>query len=94
VFSFSKHRSARTACLFSTCLQGGNTVTKYLLYWHYSSEYKEVGYLKSFQEMLDNIFRPMFEATIDPSSHPEVAKVLSQVSYNHAIDSSFQLHDS
>jgi len=33
----------------------------------------------SFKEMIDNIFRPLFEATIDPSSHPELHLFLKLV---------------
>lgn len=43
------------------------------------SIYKENNRLKSFQNMLDNIFNPIFEATVDPSSHPEVSRLLQQV---------------
>jgi hypothetical protein len=30
-------------------------------------------------QMLENIFLPLFEATIDPSSHPQLHCFLSQV---------------
>lgn len=43
------------------------------------STYKELKHVNSFQDMLDNIFNPMFEATIDPSSHPQVWRLLQQV---------------
>lgn len=43
------------------------------------SSYKENKRLNSFQDMLDNIFNPIFEATVDPSSHPEVYRLLQQV---------------
>lgn len=43
------------------------------------STYKERGFLDSFQDMLDNIFNPIFEATVDPSSHPQVSRLLQQV---------------
>ena len=41
--------------------------------------YKKMGMLGNFQEMLDNIFLPLFEVTLDPSSHPEVDCFLKQV---------------
>lgn len=34
---------------------------------------------KNFEEVLDNIFRPLFEVTNDPNSHPELHKFLRQV---------------
>eukprot|EP00172_Hildenbrandia_rubra_P004029 Plantae.Rhodophyta-Hildenbrandia_rubra.ctg7416.p1 GENE.Plantae.Rhodophyta-Hildenbrandia_rubra.ctg7416~~Plantae.Rhodophyta-Hildenbrandia_rubra.ctg7416.p1 ORF type:complete len:723 (+),score=113.73 Plantae.Rhodophyta-Hildenbrandia_rubra.ctg7416:1039-3207(+) len=41
--------------------------------------YKKRNILSTFQEMLDNIFNPLFEATINPKSHPEVFRLLQQV---------------
>ncbi|KAK4534250.1 hypothetical protein CDCA_CDCA01G0275 [Cyanidium caldarium] len=41
--------------------------------------YFQAGLLQSFQEMLDNIFLPLFEVTQDPQSHPELHTVLQQV---------------
>ena len=34
--------------------------------------YKDQGLLANFQEMLDNIFVPLFEVTVDPNSHPHL----------------------
>ena len=39
--------------------------------------------LKNFEEFLDNIFRPLFEVSIDPQSHPELHQFLKQVSEAH-----------
>lgn len=36
--------------------------------------------LANFQEMLENIFMPLFEATINPRSHPELHLFLEHVS--------------
>jgi len=41
--------------------------------------YKRAGTLENFQQMLDNIFTPLFAATVDPSSHPQVHAMLRQV---------------
>lgn len=41
--------------------------------------YYQAGLLDSFQEMLDNIFLPLFEVTQDPATHPELHTVLQQV---------------
>ena len=38
--------------------------------------YKETGTLCNFQEMLDNLFAPLFEVTVDPSSHPQLHQFL------------------
>ncbi|GAB4833967.1 hypothetical protein Ancab_032217 [Ancistrocladus abbreviatus] len=41
--------------------------------------YKEMGIATSFQNMLDNIFIPLFEVTVDPDSHPHLHLFLKQV---------------
>lgn len=42
--------------------------------------YKQMGIVKSFQNILDNVFIPLFETTIDPNSHPQLHVFLMQVS--------------
>ncbi|KAH9616039.1 hypothetical protein KSS87_022146 [Heliosperma pusillum] len=41
--------------------------------------YKEMGIVTSFQNLLDNIFLPLFEVTVDPDSHPHLHLFLKQV---------------
>jgi hypothetical protein len=41
--------------------------------------YKEMGIVTSFQNLLDNIFLPLFEVTIDPTSYPQLHVFLKQV---------------
>ncbi|XP_074568208.1 putative AMP deaminase isoform X2 [Curcuma longa] len=41
--------------------------------------YKEMGIVNSFQTLLDNIFLPLFEVTVDPDSHPQLHVFLKQV---------------
>ncbi|KAK7390358.1 hypothetical protein VNO78_25663 [Psophocarpus tetragonolobus] len=41
--------------------------------------YKEMGIVTSFQNMLDNIFIPLFEVTVDPDSHPQLHVFLKKV---------------
>ncbi|KAL8154253.1 hypothetical protein V2J09_012013 [Rumex salicifolius] len=41
--------------------------------------YKQMGIVTSFQNMLDNIFLPLFEVTVDPDSHPHLHLFLNQV---------------
>ncbi|CAO2820128.1 unnamed protein product [Amaranthus hypochondriacus] len=41
--------------------------------------YKGMGIVTSFQNMLDNIFLPLFEVTVDPDSHPHLHLFLKQV---------------
>ncbi|OMO51645.1 hypothetical protein CCACVL1_29661 [Corchorus capsularis] len=41
--------------------------------------YKQMGIVKSFQSILDNVFIPLFEVTIDPNSHPQLHVFLMMV---------------
>ncbi|KAK6160032.1 hypothetical protein DH2020_003413 [Rehmannia glutinosa] len=41
--------------------------------------YRSMGTVTSFQNILDNIFIPLFEATVDPNSHPHLHLFLLQV---------------
>ncbi|KAL4199953.1 hypothetical protein AMTRI_Chr03g53920 [Amborella trichopoda] len=41
--------------------------------------YKDMGIVTSFQNILDNVFIPLFEVTVNPSSHPELHVFLRQV---------------
>eukprot|EP00892_Ulva_mutabilis_P012568 jgi/Ulvmu1/9684/UM055_0022.1 len=41
--------------------------------------YKAQGLLENFEQMLDNLFRPLFEVTADPSTHPQLHVFLQQV---------------
>ena len=40
--------------------------------------YRDQGIIESFEAMLENIFLPLFEATVDPESHPQLHVFLSQ----------------
>lgn len=42
--------------------------------------YKNMGTVTSFQNILDNVFIPLFEVTVDPNSHPQLHLFLMQVS--------------
>lgn len=41
--------------------------------------YKAQGLLDNFEQMLTNLFQPLFEVTADPSSHPQLHIFLQQV---------------
>ncbi|XP_022775981.1 probable AMP deaminase isoform X2 [Durio zibethinus] len=41
--------------------------------------YKQMGIVKSFQNILDNVFFPLFEVTVDPNSHPQLHVFLMMV---------------
>lgn len=43
------------------------------------STHMHQGIIENFEQMLENIFMPLFEATIDPESHPQLHVFLSQV---------------
>jgi AMP deaminase len=48
--------------------------------------YHKNGTIRNFQEMLENIFMPLFEVTLDPSSNPELAEFLQHVSGFDTVD--------
>ncbi|XGW03236.1 hypothetical protein V3C99_014882 [Haemonchus contortus] len=48
--------------------------------------YKSRNMVKNFDELLDNVFTPLFEATNDPSSHPDLYRFLQQVSGIDSVD--------
>ena len=45
--------------------------------------YKEQGIIENFEQLLDNIFHPLFEVTRDPNSHPQLHLFLKNVSPAH-----------
>lgn len=54
--------------------------------WIFSDVYKSKNMLKNFDEYLDNLFGPLFEATNDPSSHPQLFRFLQYVSAIDSVD--------
>eukprot|EP00928_Gymnodinium_smaydae_P082158 TRINITY_DN6555_c0_g4_i1.p1 TRINITY_DN6555_c0_g4~~TRINITY_DN6555_c0_g4_i1.p1 ORF type:complete len:721 (-),score=145.91 TRINITY_DN6555_c0_g4_i1:115-2277(-) len=50
------------------------------------SVYRGSGQIGCFQDMLDNIFLPMFEATLNPEAHPEVVEFMSMISGFDSVD--------
>ena len=48
----------------------------------FSDVYKSNKLVNSFQDILENIFLPLFEVTNDPSSHPDLHAFLQYVSIN------------
>ncbi len=45
----------------------------------YSMKGKGTDEKRSFQNMLENLFIPIFEATLEPEKHPEVAELLTHI---------------
>ncbi|KAM7541544.1 hypothetical protein Aperf_G00000019809 [Anoplocephala perfoliata] len=48
--------------------------------------YKSKGAVENFQDMIVNIFQPLFEVTLDPKSHPELHAFLEHVSALDSVD--------
>lgn len=48
--------------------------------------YKKANSVSNFQDILDNIFVPLFEVTVNPASHPELDAFLDQVSGFDTVD--------
>jgi len=51
-----------------------------MLVMNFSDIYKLSGLVTSFQQIIDNLFVPLFEVTNDPASHPELHCFLYYVS--------------
>ena len=41
--------------------------------------YKAQGLIDNFEQLLDNIFTPLFEVTVDPNTHPQLHLFLKTV---------------
>lgn len=48
--------------------------------------YRHKKMVKNFDEILDNVFTPLFEATNDPESHPELFRFLQHISGIDSVD--------
>lgn len=48
--------------------------------------FKKTNQIKNFGELIQNVFRPLFEVTLDPTSHPHLHKFLRQVSGFDSVD--------
>lgn len=51
-----------------------------------SDVYRSKNMVKSFDEILDNVFTPLFEVSNDPETHPELFRFLQQVSGIDSVD--------
>ena len=47
-----------------------------------SDIYRSKNLVMNFQEILENIFLPIMEVSVNPASHPELHKFLSQVNFH------------
>ena len=57
---------------------------KYLVVWliqipRLYDVYRNQGIISNFADLIDNIFGPLFEATLDPASHPQLHLFLRHV---------------
>ena len=48
--------------------------------------WRKLGFVKSFSEQMENVFKPLFEATLDPQGHPELTEFLTQVTGFDSVD--------
>ena len=47
----------------------------------FSDIYRSKNLVKNFQEILENVFLPIMEVSVNPASHPELHKFLTQVNF-------------
>ena len=51
-----------------------------MIFFSFSSDiYRSNKEIDNFEQIIDNLFRPLFEATVNPSAHPEIHMFLRQV---------------
>ena len=48
--------------------------------------YHANGITKNFQEFLTNLFKPLFDATIDPQSHPDLFRFMHHLTGFDSVD--------
>ncbi|CAD7947050.1 unnamed protein product [Amoebophrya sp. A25] len=53
--------------------------------------FKKLGMVTTFQDLLSNVFEPLFAVTIDPSSNPKLAKFLENMSGFDSVDDESKL---
>ena len=51
-----------------------------------SDVYRANGIIKNFQEFLTNLFKPLFEATLDPTSHPDLFRFMHHLTGFDSVD--------
>jgi AMP deaminase len=51
-----------------------------------SDVYHANGITKNFQEFLSNVFKPLFDATIDPSAHPDLFRFMHHLTGFDSVD--------
>jgi len=55
-----------------TCTRVCSATLIYVCAVNVSDIYKLTGLVTSFQQIIDNLFTPLFEVTNDPATHPEL----------------------
>lgn len=55
--------------------------------------FRKIGKVKSFQDILNNFFGPLFAATLEPEKHPELSRLLSEISGFDSVDDE-SIHES
>lgn len=45
-----------------------------------------MGTVKCFQNIIENVFIPLFEVTVDPSTHPQLHVFLMQVNFMYLLE--------
>lgn len=55
-------------------------------FYIYSDVYYANGIVKNFQEFLNNLFQPLFEATINPQSHPDLFRFMYHLTGFDSVD--------
>lgn len=68
------------------CIKKSKTIHAELNFVLFSDVYRANGITKNFQEFLTNLFQPLFEATIDPASHPDLFRFMHHLTGFDSVD--------
>ena len=60
-----------------------------ILFRFFSDIYRSNKLISNFQQLIDNLFLPLFEATNNPQTHPELHWFLEQVFKGRGVSISF-----
>jgi AMP deaminase len=55
--------------------------------------FRKIGKVKSFQDVLDNFFEPLFAATLEPEKYPYLSRLLTEISGFDSVDDE-SIHES
>eukprot|EP00753_Platysulcus_tardus_P012929 PLAT3575.16.p1 GENE.PLAT3575.16~~PLAT3575.16.p1 ORF type:complete len:859 (+),score=453.83 PLAT3575.16:153-2729(+) len=94
IYGRARHEWTRLASWFVTNELFSRSVRWLIQVPRLYAIYRKIGRVSCFQDMLDNIFLPLFAVSVDPDSDPALAKLLNQVVGFDSVDDESKSEDS